>query len=318
VPDERKRARLTEADDLVTYVVQFKPGIDVDKAARVIQRSFGVPAHMVRGWDHASDGSLMAMVRAPVDVDVKPSPSMLKWAKAKRRPGRRRGFSSSSSRILGMTEARAFKITKSLRRKFKQMVKRISFGGYEELHDDGYDLHVLTRNDLDSTDLMDDIERDYNEATLGSSVIDYDDDEDWQVVRVRWRLGDRDTRRSRGMVEQILIADDPLTAIEEAAFDFPQFKNIDLYYVAKMLADVASQRPVDRDRLEPILDRLMAGLEQTVLAVKGRPEAMAFSTILRRAVRDLWYAFDENGIAEGSDAMAVLAAMAGLVESQNR
>ena len=102
-----------------------------------------------------------------------------------------------------------------------------------------------------------------------------------------------------------------LARLEEAEFDNPNFRHLDLYYVARLLADAARKRPVNTKRVRDLLDRFMAALEITVLALQGRPDAVNFSTVLRKAAADLWDALDRGQLAE-SDSALVLAAMAGV------
>jgi len=111
------------------------------------------------------------------------------------------------------------------------------------------------------------------------------------------------------VAEAYLSGVQPRSILEQFHPESSAHKTIDLYYIAKMLATAAKERPLNVPYLRGLLDRLVAALELTVLGVRGRPAAMRFSDLLRGALEDLWDALEEAGVS--SESTEVIGAMIG-------
>ncbi len=99
-----------------------------------------------------------------------------------------------------------------------------------------------------------------------------------------------------------------LKRIEESTQPDASSRRVDLYYAARQLESRLGRSPVDPAEIQPVLDRFVGALEETVLA----SESQRFSRAMHSVVGRLWQAVDRAGLAE-SDAGIVLGAAAGVI-----
>jgi len=226
---------------------------------------------------------------------------------------RRHGLTEGRRRKLGITEVRRFKITKKIRKTFPRRAAALwGRGDFEELHDDDVDIYVLTKYEADESDIMDKVAQESGDEVNSIAFVDGDEDDDWAVWAVRWLTADRELGGAAGhggFVEAYLSGVPAGAILEGFAPEASAFRTIDLYYIAKMLAQAVRQRPLRKGYIEDLLDRLVAALELTVLGVRGRADALHFSNLIRGAMEELWDALSEAGVM--TESAQVIAAMVG-------